>query len=219
MDFLIYEFINTNVNSLYLKFNFEMLHVSKKHFTFVKHKKIDKNKEFHYSYSKMKDRIKQIMESQHMTQQTFAGFLGISSATISSIFQGRTNPTLKIVEQIKSKIPNIQTEWLLFGKGTMFQEDASVDIPSSTPQEISGNEPMFSFSDDEAASKSVQNFSQPQVHNAPINQMANPAQPYSKPKYQPVQTDVIYKDKERRRITEIRVFYDDQTWESFVPKK
>ena len=26
-------------------------------------------------------------------------------------------------------------------------------------------------------------------------------------------------DKQQRRITEIRIFYDDQTWETFVPKK
>ena len=26
-------------------------------------------------------------------------------------------------------------------------------------------------------------------------------------------------DKPARRVTEIRVFYDDQTWESFVPAK
>ena len=26
-------------------------------------------------------------------------------------------------------------------------------------------------------------------------------------------------DKPQRKITEIRVFFDDQTWESFVPKK
>jgi hypothetical protein len=26
-------------------------------------------------------------------------------------------------------------------------------------------------------------------------------------------------DKAQRRVTEIRVFYDDQTWESFVPAK
>ena len=26
-------------------------------------------------------------------------------------------------------------------------------------------------------------------------------------------------DKPQRRVTEIRVYYDDQTWESFVPSK
>ena len=28
-----------------------------------------------------------------------------------------------------------------------------------------------------------------------------------------------YLDKPQRQITEIRIFYDDQTWETFVPKK
>ncbi|EGC85450.1 hypothetical protein HMPREF9303_0929 [Prevotella denticola CRIS 18C-A] len=35
----------------------------------------------------------------------------------------------------------------------------------------------------------------------------------------PVRTEVKYIDKPQRRITEIRIFFDDQTWESFVPKK
>ena len=30
---------------------------------------------------------------------------------------------------------------------------------------------------------------------------------------------VKYVDKPQRKITEIRIFYDDQTWETFVPKK
>ena len=33
------------------------------------------------------------------------------------------------------------------------------------------------------------------------------------------QTAVKYMDKQQRKITEIRIFYDDQTWETFVPKK
>ena len=41
----------------------------------------------------MKDRIRKIMESQHMTQQVFASFIGVSPGTLSSIFTGRTNPS------------------------------------------------------------------------------------------------------------------------------
>jgi hypothetical protein len=33
------------------------------------------------------------------------------------------------------------------------------------------------------------------------------------------QAAVKYVDKPQRKITEIRIFYDDQTWETFVPKK
>ena len=63
-----------------------------------------------------KDRIRIIMEDQHMTQQVFADFLQQSPATLSSIFNGRTRPTLNIIDSIKTKIPDISIEWLLYGK-------------------------------------------------------------------------------------------------------
>lgn len=71
----------------------------------------------------MKDRIKQIMEAQHMTQQTFANFIGMSPASLSSIFNDRTKPTINTVEAIKSKMPAISTDWLMFGRGTMFVDE------------------------------------------------------------------------------------------------
>ena len=55
------------------------------------------------------------MEDQHMTQQVFADFLQQSPATLSSIFNGRTRPTLQVIDAIKSKIPDISIEWLLYG--------------------------------------------------------------------------------------------------------
>ena len=66
-----------------------------------------------------KDRIRSIMEDQHMTQQVFADFLQQSPATLSSIFNGRTRPTLQVIDAIKTKIPNISIEWLLYGSGVL----------------------------------------------------------------------------------------------------
>ena len=42
----------------------------------------------------MKDRIRQIMEAQHMTQQVFASAIGTTPATLSGIFNDRTRPTI-----------------------------------------------------------------------------------------------------------------------------
>ena len=69
----------------------------------------------------MKERIRQLMEAQHMNQQSFAGSIGISNATLSSIFNGRTNPTNKIVEAIHNTFPNVRTDWLMWGTGPMFR--------------------------------------------------------------------------------------------------
>ena len=74
------------------------------------------------------------MESQHMTQQVFADFLQQSPATLSSIFNHRTRPTLNIVDAIKAKIPNISIEWLLYGTGEMFSQPME-----SAQAAISGN--------------------------------------------------------------------------------
>ena len=65
----------------------------------------------------MKDRIREIMESQHMTQKVFASFIGLSEGSLSGIYSGRTRPTLNVVELIKAKIPAISTDWLMFGTG------------------------------------------------------------------------------------------------------
>src|SRR5574344_1494563 len=67
----------------------------------------------------MKDRIKQLMEAQHMNQQTFATYTGIGTASLSSIFNGRTRPTLNHVDAIIEKFPNVNPLWLLKGIGGM----------------------------------------------------------------------------------------------------
>ncbi len=161
----------------------------------------------------MKDRIRQIMESQHMTQQVFADYIGQSPATLSSIFNGRTRPTLNIVEAIKKKIPNISTDWLMFGSGEMYLPDQNpengvhekVDHGSdgiSTNQNL-----MFDFETSPAptsqnGTSSTQNF----------NSVRN-----TRPEIE--RTEVKFIDKPQRKIVEIRVFYDDQTFDTFEPKK
>ena len=94
----------------------------------------------------MKDRIRKIMESQHMTQQVFASFIGVSPGTLSSIFTGRTNPTLNIVESIKSKIPSLSTDWLMFGKGQMYLDISASEDGANGPKLSEDGQPMLDFS-------------------------------------------------------------------------
>lgn len=68
----------------------------------------------------MKDRIRQIMEDQHLNQQNFAQLIGKSTATLSSIFNDRTKPSLDIVDAIKKKLPQVNLEWLLYGTPPMY---------------------------------------------------------------------------------------------------
>ena len=95
------------------------------------------------------------MESQHMTQQVFAQFIEMSPASLSSIFTGRTRPTINIVEAIKKKIPNLNTDWLMFGTGEMYAAP-SVNVGATSGDMIEGTEPMLNFADDQVVATSQQ---------------------------------------------------------------
>ena len=144
-----------------------------------------------------------------MTQQVFADYIQQSPATLSSIFNGRTRPTLNIVEAIQKKIPNISTDWLMFGAGDMYLSENEGQIQQETGADTSlqVQNPMLDF--DASLSPTLKN---------PVSQTSNSNSVRStRLDLDHSETKTI--DKPQRRITEIRVFYDDQTWETFVPQK
>ena len=72
----------------------------------------------------MKDRIMELMKKEGMTQQEFAAALDISPASLSNIFNGKTNPTNNHVNAIHKRFPNINISWLMFGEGNMYTDGA-----------------------------------------------------------------------------------------------
>lgn len=148
-----------------------------------------------------------------MTQQVFAEFIGVGAATLSSIFNDRTRPTLNIVEAIKKKIPNISTDWLMFGSGDMYLQNDNAplgghdsDSPGQENRPI-GYSPMLDFN--ESPAPTPQNgYSLPQNFNS-----------VKSTRSEIDRAEVKFIDKPQRKIVEIRVFYDDQTFDTFEPKK
>jgi transcriptional regulator with XRE-family HTH domain len=153
-----------------------------------------------------KDRIRMIMESQHMTQQVFADFLQQSPATLSSIFNGRTRPTLNVVDAIKAKIPDISIEWLLYGSGDMYVSHSTDSSAADEASPTVESEPMLQF--DAPSPVSHQNAVQAPPYQSGMRNVR-----YDNP------PEVRIVEHEPRKVTEIRVYYDDQTYETFVPAK
>lgn len=143
-----------------------------------------------------------------MTQQTFANFIGMSAASLSSIFNNRTKPTLNTVEAIKSKMPNISIEWLMFGHGSMYEDDEKA-IPQAIEHAATGADEV---GQDFNGSASLDLFSA-----SPERKMPSYAQ--RQPTVQAVKPEIRYIERPQRQITEIRIFFDDGTYETFAPKK
>ena len=158
----------------------------------------------------MKERIRELMESLHKSQQDFAQFIEMSPASLSSIFNGRTKPTLTIVEAIKKKIPDISVEWLLFGVGDMYANHKATATSQESPTPTS-SEPMleFDFDDEAKHSRSEKN----------ADQTVNSNNSVKRTRLENKGNEVKSIDIVKRRVIEIRVYYDDYTFETFVPDK
>ena len=150
----------------------------------------------------MKDRIKQIMLSLNMTQVEFAKFLGVSAPVLSNIFKGRNKPTLATVSAIREKLPNISYVWLIDGVGEMYEEGNTQD---SQAEKVEQPEFLGAAITEEVSSPSGKT-------NATKVKKANLALSLD-------DEELKNADKVGSRITEIRVFFDDSHYESFVPIK
>ena len=147
-----------------------------------------------------------------MTQQVFADYIGLAPATLSSIFNGRTRPTLNVVEALKRKIPNINFDWLMLGVGPMYIDQSINEAAAESADDHQEprpriENPMLDF--DQSPSPTPQSAPQRVTF---VNSVRNTRQETER-------EDLKIIDKPQRKVIEIRVFYDDQTWDTFVPAK
>ena len=156
----------------------------------------------------MKDRIFQIMKQEHLNQKEFAAITGISPATLSSIFNGRTSPTLNHAEALHRRFPRLSMTWLMFGEGEMY-----VDEPISNVQRggmsDSGQSDLFSAAageDGENTQERVEVRSQMGDYGSGVSASGV------------IREVVKFIDKPQRKITEIRIFFDDGRFETFPGK-
>jgi len=150
----------------------------------------------------MKDRISALMKHMGMSQKNFAEEICISPGTLSSIFSGRNKPTLNTLNNIHERFPEVNMDWLMNGKGEMFVSSAPVS-------------PSAEAGDGSSTTTSPSGFGLPIqpgfVEHLSGSQQMHPQTPLSS-------MDGKIFDKPTRKIAEIRVFYDDGTFETFSAK-
>ena len=169
----------------------------------------------------MKDRIRQLMEAQHMNQQAFAKFTNIGTASLSSIFTGRTRPTMNHVIAIMNAFPNVNPTWLIKGEGGMMLTEQSSSAQNS--ENFSPNEGADNFaqtSPSEAAEFDAKNtdnmtvdlplFNNPTPKSTVHPSVLPPVSASSSEKYSKMSRSggalVVPQVTGHRKITEIRVF-------------
>ena len=153
----------------------------------------------------MKDRLRQFLAAENISQAQFADTINVVRASVSHILAGRNNPSFDFIKALMLNYPRLNVEWLMFGKGKMYKDSPSVDpVPvieepkrTTAPQDL-----LFPEFDEEPAPEvpEIKETAQ-QSENKPlsfdINTLINTAQ-------------VV---KNQRKVAKIIVLFDDGSYQ------
>ncbi len=137
----------------------------------------------------IRERIAKIIALEGVTAAAFADMVGIQRSNVSHILNGRSGPSLELLQKILSTFPHYNTDWLVMGRGeirrqpvqkTIFDEIGEPDpyadiIPDSVDN--AGNlavNDVAAASESEPQSADSQNDTQA-VSGSLDNQSASPA--------------------------------------------
>ena len=145
------------------------------------------------------------MQKEEMSSVQFAEKIDISPSSLSHILGGRNNPSLDVVTKIHMACNYVNLPWLLYGEGTM---EVQQEMSGEAETGISG----LSLYDESP-------FFAPDGTDERENRKEMPLQtPIFAPK-EIVREEIKYVEKPARKITEIRIFFDNGTYETFRPEK
>ena len=145
------------------------------------------------------------MQKEEMTAAQFAEKIGLSPSSLSHILNGRNNPSLDVVMKIHKACNYVNLPWLIYGEGEM---EWKAEVSKSEEAGIVG----VSLFDESAF------FTSEGTEERENRKEMAPKTPVYAPK-EIVREEIKYIEKPARKITEIRIFFDNGTYETFRPEK
>jgi len=71
----------------------------------------------------MLDRLSQLIKNKQLSSSQFADEIGVQRSSVSHVLSGRNKPSLDFITKVALRFPDINTEWLLTGRGRMLISD------------------------------------------------------------------------------------------------
>ena len=147
----------------------------------------------------MKDRIKKIMDNEDLTASRFADRLEINRAVVSHILNGRNNPSLDVVTKILSEMDYINSDWLLSGEGSMYKDGF---VPEEENERTLFDKEPINEGEDTDVNKYAKEMGVKDGENLTKSDVKQAVTPI------PVTN---------RKVRQIIIYYDDNTFETFGP--
>jgi transcriptional regulator with XRE-family HTH domain len=145
----------------------------------------------------MKERLLEFLKNENKSSAQLAEEIGVQASGISHILSGRNNPSLDFVLKMLEKYQFLSTDWLLFGKGTMYKEARMQNLFDYDP-------------DIKTESKVIQIKSDINQHEVESSKDV---------KSKTLTDSSVYSDKTSPEVIKIVWFYENNSFKEFTPEK
>ena len=189
-----------------------------------------------------RERIEYLINLYMLTPSQFADKTGIQRASVSHILSSRNKPSYEIMQKISLAFPEVNVGWLFMGIGepphlpdvsqntAVDDADVSSTTSSEAPMqkvtttlfpslmEVEPSEVHANVAREKNVISSV-TVRETRMGAAPQKGSATSASIVECEDKENVPADITLKTDAARRIKEIKIFYNNGTYETFVPEK
>ena len=145
----------------------------------------------------MKERLLEFLKNENKSSAQFAEEIGVQASGISHILSGRNNPSLDFVLKMLEKYQYLSTDWLLFGKGSMYKENKMLNLFD------------FDLADNKESNEMQSKNEVPKVKIDYEDVMKNKT----------MKVSAVSSDKITSDVVKIVWFYENNSFEEFFPRR
>lgn len=163
----------------------------------------------------MNERIQLILKTQNISASKFADEIGVQRSRISHIISGRNNPSLDFIQKIIKRFPDISSDWLVFGKGSMYKEQDLFSTSEASKTENKQQTPEIKASQSDINIDKPAELAENKEKTSEFDAPEIKSQPLKKTKtiagYENSIRKTLSSEISDKRIERIVIFYSDRT--------
>ena len=164
----------------------------------------------------MKERLVQLLDLEQLTPSKFADIIGVQRSSVSHVISGRNKPSFDFLQKTLKAFPGLNADWLMLGDGTMYDQmgrDVSGNLFATPSEPVEASFPDDLITEDQDSVQKVDSeeaFQEPQT-SANVNPIPAPGGDKA--------SKAVSKMDSMKKIVQVMVIYDDDTFRSFGPSQ
>ncbi len=169
----------------------------------------------------MKERLIQLLDLEQLSPSKFADIIGVQRSSISHVISGRNKPSFDFLQKTLKAFPGLNASWLMLGEGTMYEQmgrnvSGNLFDPPAEPEEP-GEEHISENVEVHTESEAPETVIPEGIDTKEINEAPAPAPAVNPDKSMEAEALKTIASGSNKRIVQVMVIYEDDTFRAFLP--